>query len=197
MALAPLAADLGERPVPEGATPDLVTEMLAAASAEIREAAGAPISEATSTIKLLGTDSRWLTLPGGPVQSVSAVTLDGATVADWKLLEGRLWRWCGWQGWCGPVEVTVTMVHGLAAVPDDIVALCRDLALAGINVALDGGGSKSGVQSEQESIDDYSRATTYATGSEATAGVMELPERTRLRLRQRFGGGSYVTGVSA
>jgi hypothetical protein len=193
MALDPLTATLGDRPTPDGATPGLIAEMLGAASAEIREAAGVPISETTSTVILFGTDSPWLTLPGGPVQSVSAVTVDGEAITDYRLVDGRLWRSCGWDS-CEPVEISVTMVHGLAEVPLDIVALCRDLALAGINAALAGTGSRSGVQSEQESIDDYSHSTTYVTGDESTAGLMELPERTRLRLAQRFGGGAFVTG---
>lgn len=193
MALDPLTADLGDRAVPAGASAGLIAEMLAAASAEIREAAGAPISQATSTIKLRGADSHWLILPGGPVSAVDAVLLDGATITDWRLLEGRLWRANGWSG-CEPVEVTVTMTHGYVEVPEDIVSLCRDLALAGINAATSETGSRAGVQSEQEAIDDYSHSTTYVTGDEATAGIMELPERSRLRLRQRFGGGAYVTG---
>lgn len=194
MSLAPLTASLGDRPTPDGATTGLVMEMLTAASAEIREAAGSPITQATSTVKLLGVASQWLDLPGQPVQSVATVLLDGVAVTDWRLLGGRLWRAAGWSG-CSPVEVTITMTHGYAAAPDDIVALTRDLALAGINASLDGGGAKNGIQYEQESIDDYSHSTTYITGEDSTAGIMELPERTRSRLRQRFGGGVHVTGV--
>lgn len=194
MVLAPLVPDLGDRPVPDGAAAGLIAEMLAAASSEIREAAGSPISLATSTIKMVGPESPWLRLPGAPVQSVSSVAVDGVPVSDWRLLEGRLWRAYGWSG-PTPVEVTVTMVHGYGEAPEDIVSLCRDLAMAGINTALDGEGAKVGLQSEQESIDDYSHARTYITGGEAAAGVMELPERTRQRLRVRFGGGAYVTGA--
>ena len=192
MALAPLTDSLGDRTVPDGATAGLIAEMLAAASSEIREAAGAPISQATSTIKVIGPSSHWLRLPGGPVSAVSAVEVDGVAVTDWRLLEGALWRAAGW---CGrePVEVTVTMVHGFVEVPEDIVSLCRDLATAGIVAAIEGEGAKVGMQSEQEAIDDWSRSRTYITGGESSAGVMELPERTRSRLRSRFGGGVYVT----
>lgn len=196
MSLAPLTATLGDRPAPEGATPALIAEMLAAASAEIREAAGSPITSMTSTVKVPGIRSEWLDLPGQPIQSVTSVLIDGSEVTGWRLLGGRLWRAAGWSG-CNPVEVTVTMTHGYAEAPDDIVALARDLAMAGINAALDGGGSKVGVQSEQESIDDYSHSTTYITGDEATASIMELPERTRARLQRRFGGGVYVSGLGS
>lgn len=194
-ALEPLTANLGERPAPDGATPELIEEMLGAASSGIREAAGSLISQATSTIRVVGPESAWLRLPPGAVVSVDEVTLDGVEISDWRLLEGHLWRAEGWGG-REPVEVAVTLTHGHLDVPEDIIALCRDLAMAGINTALEGEGSRAGLQSDQESIDDYSRARTYITGREATAGVMELPEATRKRLQARFGGGVYVTGAS-
>ena len=77
-------------------------------------------------------------------------------------------------------------VHGLAEVPADIVQLVCDFAIAGMNTA--GNGSRSGVTSE--AVDDY--RVTYADGEDAQASVVEIPERTRLMLRQRFGGGTYV-----
>lgn len=192
MALDPLAttADLpASVDVSDTAT---VTRMLAAASAIVREAAGSPISETMSTINVGGNRSRWLTLPGAPVTAVASVSIDDEAVSDWRLIDGRLWRACGWDS-CEPVIVTVVMTHGYAEVPADIVEMVASLAAAGINSAANGYGAKVGVQSEQESIDDYSHSTTYVTGDEATAGVMELPERTVQRLRARFGGGVYVT----
>lgn len=193
MALSPLAttADLPASVDTSDAT--LVAQMLDAASAEVREAAGCAISQETSTVSIGGTSSRWLTLPGGPVTAVSSVEVDGVAVTDWKLVDGRLWRACGWQG-CEPSIVTVAMTHGFADVPADIVLLTAQLAAAGINAGLTEFAARSGIQSEQESIDDYSSSKTYVTGVGASATVMELPERTRLRLRSRFGGGAYVTG---
>lgn len=191
MALAPLAveADLSARGI-DVTDAALVAVMLAEASASVREAAGAPISECDSVVVLSGVDERWLSLPGQPVTAVSSVLLDGAPVTNYRLRSGALWRACGWQSACGePSEVTVTMTHGLAEVPADIVGLVASLAAAGINAAREGYEAKTGIVSE--SIDDY--RVQYETGSAATAGIMELPERTRLSLRHRFGGGSYVT----
>ena len=197
MALVPLAteADLSARGVDTSNT-TLVAAMLAEASAVVREAAGSPISEVASTVSLLAPEGLWLRLPGGPVTAVSAVSVDGDAVTDWTLAEGALYRSSGWRGSrVDPSLVEVTFTHGYATVPDDVVGLVAALAAAGVNAAASGGfGSKVGVQSEQEAYDDYSRSTTYVTGDEATAGVMELPSRTVAWLRQRFGGGAHVTG---
>lgn len=193
MAPVPLASDLGERTVPDGAAAGLVAEMLAAASEEIRSAAGCPITLWTSTVSIVGPRSQWLPLPGGPVRSVSLVEADGVEVTGWRLLGGRLWSPTPWSG-CIPVEVSVTMTHGFDEVPADIVALCRDLAMAGINSALAGEGSRGGYQSDTEAIDDYSHSRTFVTGRDAASGVMELTSASRARLAQRFGGGAYVVG---
>lgn len=196
MALATLAvaADLTARKIDVTDTA-LVNAMLAEASASVRDAAGAPISETESTIILPGVDGKWLTLPGQPVTAVSAVLVDGVAVADYTFVGGSLWRACGWQH-CVPSVVTVTMTHGYAEVPEDIVGLVAALAAAGINKANSDAGysTTTGVQSESETIDDYQSSKTYVTGSDVVAGVMELPERTKLSLTSRFGGGVYVTG---
>ena len=190
MALDPLAttADLDLKGVDVSNGP-LVDLMLNAASWIIREAAGNVISQVTSTIKLMAPVGNWMPLPG-PVASVSAVLVDGDAVTDWKLLNGMLWRPCGWQPWCEPVEVQVTFVHGYAEVPADIVNLCADLAKLGIEAA----GKKStpaNVVAVSYSIDDYTERLQY---SEDARTAMELPDVTKAWLAQRFGSGVYVTG---
>lgn len=164
---------------------------LDAASAAVREAAGSTISQATSTFTTGGTTSTWLPLPTVPAGAVSSVLLDGSPVTDHKVIDGTLWRAAGWQRRCGePSEVEVTLTHGYAVVPADIILLVCELAAAGINAAVEGVEVKTRVQSE--GIDDYN--VSYVTGAEALASVMELPERTRIRLAQRFGGGVHVVG---
>lgn len=201
MALAPLAVVTDLPASVDVSNSAQVATSLAAASAAVRDAAGVPISQATSTVALMGSRDRWLTLPGSPVISVSAVLLDGVAVTDYAFRQGSLYRSYGWacrgplsgsRRWDPdyPSEVTVTMVHGFLEVPADIIALVASLAAADINAAAEGYESKAGIASE--SIDDYRVA--YTSGENVQSFAVELPERTRLWLRQRFGGGSYVTG---
>lgn len=189
MPLEPLAtlADLQARNI-DAAEP-LASTMLAAASAEVREAAGSPISRTTSTVALTGWwHEQYLRLPGPPIVSVDTVAIDGVEVNDWRLDGDRLWRAAGWGRDYGPSTVTVTYTHGYTEVPADIVDLVCSLAGAGIAAAAEGYASRAGVVTER--IDDYS--VTYAQGAEAVATAMDLPERTRARLRARFGGSAGV-----
>lgn len=190
MALAPLATavhlDLKGADVSNA---ELVDLMLNAASWIIREAAGNVISQVTSTIKLMAPVGRWLPLPG-PVISVAAVVVDGQAVTDWKLLNGMLWRRGGWRPWCEPVQVQVTLTHGLAEVPADIVNLCADLAKLGVEAAAQES-TPANVVAVSHTIDDYTERLQY---SEDARTAMELPDVTKSWLAQRFGSGVYVTG---
>lgn len=188
MALAPLAtiADLTARgvTVASGETA-FVNVSLDVASGIVRDAAGSPISETTSTVTLEGDCGQRLRLPGPPVRSVSTVLLDGVLVpaTDWKLVSGSLYRVAGWRPGPEPSLVQVTYVHGLAVVPVDIVDLvCRMAAQALVKFreSPDAIGSKPVVQ---ERIGDYS--VTYAY--ELTYSDMELPKYLRARLAARFG----------
>jgi hypothetical protein len=160
------------------------------ASTAVRDAAGVPISQTTSTVTLEGPLSEWLTLPGPPIISVASVEIDGETVTDWRLRSHRLWRACGWSPGCGPSEVDVTQTHGLADVPPDIVDLvCRitGTALADYRADPEGAGLAAGdIRSER--IGDYS--VTYGDSGLITA--MELPDYLRERLAARFGGGATL-----
>lgn len=193
MALTALAttADLAAR----GLTVDpgeitVATTYLAVASASVRDAAGVPISQTTSTVTLEGPATPWLTLPGPPVVSVASVTIDGETVTDWRLRSGRLWRACGWSPGCGPSEVEATYTHGLADVPQDIVDLVCQLAATALadyrSDAENAGMGAADIRSER--IGDY--AVTY--GSHGLITGMELPDYLRERLAARFGGGAAV-----
>lgn len=188
MALPALAttSDLSAR----GVSPSsLWSVMLDVASCIVRGYAGSPIAETESTVELTGWGERSLTLPGLPIQSVSAVTIDGTALDadDWKLTDGSLWRLCGWGDELFPVTVGVTMVHGLPEVPSSIVQLVCDLAIAG-DLAASQGAIDPRVASER--IDDYT--VTFVTGAEAMATAMELPKLTRSWLRSSFGGGAGV-----
>ena len=190
MALDPLAtvADL----VALGLTVDesetaIVENYLAVASAAVREAAGTPISQTTSTVKLEGLRGQRLQLPGSPITAVAEVAINGTTVTDWRLRSDRLWRFGGWGDQDDPPEVEVTYTHGLPDVPADIIDLVGRLvagALASYR-AEDGGGSLGTQVVTSERIGDY--AVTY--GGDGLATDMELPSYLRERLAARFGGG--------
>ena len=62
-----------------------------------------------------------------------------------------------------PVDVVVTLTHGFAEAPADIVMLTCELAAAGISAAQEGIEVKTRVQSE--GVDDYNVA--YVTGTDA------------------------------
>ena len=194
MALAPLAtvADLEARGLTVDASETAVVGVfLAEASAAVREAAGVPISETTSTVALEAPDnSPWLTLPGPPIRSVSAVTIDGWSVTDWKLRSHQLWRPGGWQHGNEPSEVQLTQVHGLPDVPEDLVGLvCRIAAAVLVHYRAQPDGEGLAARDiRAERIGDYS--VTYGDSGRITD--IELPEYLREQLAARFGGGVAV-----
>lgn len=190
MTLAALAtlADLTARGLTVTAEEETVAETyLDVASTAVREAAGVPISQTTSTVALEGEATQWLSLPGPPIVSVASVEIDGEAVTDWLLRSHRLWRRCGWSPGCDPSEVEVVQTHGLTPVPSDIVDLvCRiaATALADYRADVEGAGLAAGdIRSER--IGDY--AVSY--GSHGLITSMELPDYLRERLAARFGGG--------
>ncbi|WP_431772186.1 hypothetical protein [Streptomyces cucumeris] len=189
MALDPLAtvADLEVRGLTIApAETAFVQVYLDGASTSVRDAAGAPISQTTSTITLEGTPLQRLHLPGPPVTAVESVELDGEPVTDWRLRSNALWRAAGWGG-CEPSEVTVTYTHGLPVVPADIVdVVCRIVASALVAYRNSTGGEQLANRPViQERIGDYSATYSYSPQFSET----ELPDAMRERLRARFGGG--------
>lgn len=190
MALDPLAtvADLEARGLTvDPAETAFVQVYLDGASTSVREAAGGPISQTTSTITMEGTPLQRLHLPGPPVTEVSTVELDGEPVTDWRLRSHALWRAAGWSA-CEPSEVEVTYTHGLPTVPADIVDLvCRIVAAA--LVAYRTGNQGESLANRpviQERIGDYSATYSY----NPLFSEVELPDYLRERLRARFGGGA-------
>lgn len=190
MALAPLAtvADLEARGLTVAPEETAIAGVyLGVASTAVREAAGTAISRTTSTITLEGESGQRLTLPGAPIVSVDAVTVDGQAVTDWRLSSGRLWRAAGWTG-CEPSEIEITYTHGLVEVPEDIVDLvCRMVAAAlmAYRAEDDGAGLATTKEVTSERLGDW--AVTY--GSDGRITEMDLPQYWRDRLAARFGGG--------
>jgi hypothetical protein len=196
MALTPLAGvpDLLAH-APAGFSPDMskAWAKLDAASDAVRDAAGSPITQAESTVRIVAAGcGSWLDLPGKPVVSVSSVTIEGEPVTGWRLLGSRLYRAGEWAHG-GPVEVQVTMVHGFAEAPADVVALVCDFAIAAL---LNESGARAGVTSQGYSIDDYRENLAFDQCPHGTSSVIEIPAGTRAMLRQRFGAAAFVTGAS-
>lgn len=195
----PLATttDLDDRGITHSSEYTLET-LLAAASAEVRNAAGVPISRETWTADLPGRPEQWMTLPGQPIRSVADVQLDGEALADneWKLVGGRLWRRRGWQrcSW-EPSVVTLTITGGLTPVPEDIVDLVCSMVGAAVTRIAEG--YETTDREAAIRIDDYSEQPPSLSTEARTAGPMELPPATRRRLAARFGGGAAVVRTGA
>lgn len=169
-------ADLRKRSLP-GTSLDV-----AAATAAVRDAAGVPISQQTGTLTVMGSRDPWLKLPP-PVTAVSAVTIDGEPVSDFKTFPHALYRAEGWQADSAPSVVAVSLTYGYAEVPADVVQLVCDLAAISSQGPKDPRVTSVRVDDAQVSYDP------------ATASLLTIPERTRADLRIRFGGGaSFVTG---
>ena len=172
-----------------------VDTFLSEASSALREAAGCAISQATSTVTLLGGFDYELRLPGAPVQEVTSVAIDGAAVTDYRLAGDTLYRACGWRTEClGPSLVTVEYEHGLPVVPEDIVGYVCVLvagALRALRESDDGTSLAPDPMVGGFRIDDYSE-TAPNTGAPAPSSYFEIPDNVASRLRARFGGGVYV-----
>ncbi|HET7689329.1 MAG TPA: hypothetical protein VFK41_03055 [Nocardioidaceae bacterium] len=181
MALDPLATT---EDLPEGTTGNTARALLVA-SAAIRDAAGVPISSITATVEVEAVSTNLLRLPG-PITAVDSVTIDGTEITDYEKLPNGLWRHCGWH--LNPVPVVVTYTFGLVEVPDDIIDLTCQLALAWLQHQAAGGGSTAGLKSVK--IDDASES--YTDESAGQVSPVFIPEATRTWLAQRFGGGTEV-----
>lgn len=189
MALAPLAylSDLDAMGIP---TTDvaLAQSLIDSVSEEVRDAAGCPITVTESTITLPGVNAQFIRVPGGPIRSVTSVTLDGTAITDHKIRDGRLWRRSGW----GDIDqdVTVTYLHGYNDPPADITRLVCLMVAAGLAASSDNFAGHRGVAYERG--DDYQIG--YMQGDGENVDPTSLPDRTRRMLQARFSGGAYVTG---
>lgn len=185
MALATLAAeaDLLARGVDPATDSTKMQTALKVASAAVRDAAGAVIGAVTSTLTLNALHDTFLPLPG-PITAVSSVTVNGAAVTAYTIEDGGLSLDGGW----GAGDISVTFTHGLPTVPDDIVDLTCNLAIAWLNHAALGAGSTAGLESVR--IDDA--AESYTDEAAGQVSPVFIPAVTRAWLAARFGGGATV-----
>lgn len=186
-------ADLTARNItlPAGVDANVILD---SASASVRDAAGCPISEATSTVDLVADDWCQLDLPGVPVQSVASVTIEGTTLDQSTLTNGCYstgWRLVGNRllftriYFTAPAVATVTYTHGFQSVPADIVDLVCGIASIAGAASADGDYGQSGLL---KSVRLGEFAETYArpAGADSPSPV-QVPDAVRQRLRARFG----------
>lgn len=170
--------------VPDAVDPDTV---LASATDAVRDAAGCPISQTTSTVTLVVYDALVIDLPAGPVQSVASVVVGGVPVTGWAKIGDTVampYRWTTVL----PVEVDVTYTHGLPIVPKDIVDLVCSVAAMGMP-----GGDSYGAASRlgQFRLGDFSETYVHPAGTESPSPVA-IPDAVRCALRARFNTGTTV-----
>lgn len=163
--------------------------LLDAASQEVREAAGCPILEATSTVTFVVEDRCQFDLPGSPVTAVSSVTVDSVAVTGWELFGATVTMPDGWTH-CLPKLVTVTYTHGLPEVPADIVDLVCGMVSIAANTGETYGDDTVG---SSVKLGEYSESRTRAPGT-ASPSPMTLPDAVRNRLRARFGTSAVMVG---
>ncbi|MFD5795601.1 hypothetical protein ACFWIO_19085 [Streptomyces diastatochromogenes] len=184
MALPPFAtaAELAaamQAPV-DAAAADLA---LASASAVIRKWTRQTITRVADDVAQLRViDCDELVLPQRPVESVSEVKVHALVLNDWVLSGDRLLRTGGWRYLPGtssypdPGIVQVTYTHGWDEIPDDVRAVCLDLAASTLaNPAM----------LRQEAIDDYTR--TFAAESLGLGGLSESHKAMLGDYRRRMG----------
>ncbi|MGA4864106.1 hypothetical protein ACPB9J_15815 [Streptomyces lavendulocolor] len=156
---------------------------LASASAVIRRWTRQTITRVVDDVVTLRVlTEQELVLPQRPVVSVSQVRVNGLVLQDWVLSGDRLLRTGGWRRLPGtttypdPGLVEVTYTHGWVDVPDDVRAVCLDLAAMSVT-------NPSGLRSV--AIDDYSR--TFAAET-LGSGTLSDSHREILRdYRRRIG----------
>ncbi|MFE2140186.1 hypothetical protein ACFXA3_00200 [Streptomyces sp. NPDC059456] len=181
------AADLAaatQRSDLDSASADLA---LASASAVIRRWTRQSITLVEGDVVTLRVlDERELVLPQRPVVSVSQVRVNGLVLQDWVLSVDRLLRAGGWRHLPGtttypdPGLVEVTYTHGYAEVPDEVRAVCLDLAAVSVT-------NPGGLRESERAIDDWRQRDVYAAET-LGSGVLSQAHREMLSgYRRRIG----------
>ncbi|MGA5635076.1 hypothetical protein [Streptomyces lydicamycinicus] len=127
-----------------------------------------------------------LILPQRPIVSVSRVRVNSLALQDWVLSGDRLLRTGGWRRLPGtttypdPGLVEVTYTHGWDEVPDDVRAVCLDLASMSVT-------NPGWLRETSDTIDDYQRRRVFAAES-LGSGTLSAAHREMLApYRRRIG----------
>ena len=160
---------------------------LASASAIIRRWTRQTITRVVDDVATLRVlDECELILPQRPVESVSRVRVHSLTLQDWVLSGDRLLRTGGWRRLPGtttypdPGLVEVTYTHGWDEAPDDVRAVCLDLASMSVT-------NPGWLRETSDAIDDYQRRRVFASES-LGSGTLSAAHREMLApYRRRIG----------
>lgn len=160
---------------------------LASASAVIRRWTRQQITLVTDDIVTLRVlTEQELVLPQKPVLDVSQVRVNSLVLQDWVLSGDRLLRTGGWRRLPGtatypdPGLVEVTYSHGYDEIPDEVRAVCIDLAAMSVT-------NPGGLRESERAIDDWRQRDVYATET-LGSGVLSAAHREMLAgYRRRIG----------
>lgn len=196
MTLPPLATttDLAARNITLPSDMDS-SVVLASATDAVRDAAGCPIVQATSTAMLIVTDPCELPLPAGPVASVASITVGGDPLVGWTKVGDTVQFNVTAPTWPSttsfPLEAIVTYTHGLPIVPADIVDLvCQIAAIMGNQNGDPGAGGKL----TSLRLGSFSETYSIPAGTEGPSPVA-LPDSLKNSLRARFGTSAVMVRV--
>ncbi|NUP36018.1 MAG: hypothetical protein HOY76_03085 [Streptomyces sp.] len=184
MALPPFATAAHLDAATQSTIPAATAELaLASASAIIRRWTRQDITRVVDDVVTLRViDECELVLPQRPVVSVSQVRVNTLVLQDWVLSSDRLLRTGGWRRLPGtatypdPGLVEVTYTHGWSEIPDEVRAVCLDLASMTVS-------NPTGLRSV--AIDDYSR--TFAAETLGAGALSEAHKEILGSYRRRIG----------
>jgi hypothetical protein len=149
-------------------------QVLTLASGQFSQAACTRFESTSVTYATTGTVAPSIRLPFRPVTSVAAVRVNGVAVTGWTLVKNALWRSVGFGSACviPPDQVEIDLIHGYAAVPDDVKAVVVETAAASYSVPV--------AAVVGESIDDYQvRFSAAGGGVQLTAAAQDLARQYR------------------
>ncbi|MEW5658351.1 hypothetical protein ABGT92_23895 [Streptomyces cinereoruber] len=160
---------------------------LASASAIIRSWTKQTITRVDGDVVTLRVlNERELVLTQRPVVAVSQVRVNSLVLQDWVLSGDRLLRTGGWRRLPGtttypdPGLVEVTYTHGYEQVPDDVRAVCLDLAAMTLT-------NPRGLRESERQIDDWRQREVYAMETLGSGTLSEAHKEMLTHYRRRIG----------
>lgn len=168
---------------------DAAVNLLDDASAHLRSVIGDAVwPSRTVSIDLYQPQGDvWLQVPVSTVRSITSLIVDGAIVANPRLVDGALYV-------VGPADVSLTLVAGLDEPPAELVSWTCVLAAEAFSAMQELGMLGTGMVASV-ALDDF-RKSYHPQQQGGGAGPFALPRRVEEMLRSRYGrGGVTVVGT--